>query len=220
MVVGIIVAVIAVLVTTICIVQNKNKGSQSGVAYDEELVKELQSLGDIDLTSVSNFKDGVYTLALEEGVANPITLGFEKIGNCLVMEYRNSGQVMEVCKLTEDTKYEKATTYKLSCVEMTNGDDAGSVDEIIEKVKAAQASRDTLKIEKDKHKLKVTDDGSVLIDDIRMRTYKIEKMSEEEAKEKEDALQKSIEEHRKEAEELNANADLPEYNVEDGETNE
>lgn len=210
-VIAIAVAAIVVVIATCIALLNQGNVSQEA-SYDKELYDELKNLGKTNLSEITNFKDGLYVVDNEISVVNPQFKDFEKTGNSLNIGENNSGNRSYICGVEEETKYEKATTYKLYCISLQGNSDvitASSINDIAEMVKNNQIGRDNLDIQTDKYKIKVTSDGTVLLNDIKMRTYKIEKKTEEEKKAQTEEIEKAREQYMKEAEELNR-VDIPE----------
>lgn len=200
-------------------------GNKTDVAYDAELVKQLESLGDMDLASITNFKDGLYEVDTHINNDDINITEVDKDKNTLVLYGNTVDNTPYICRAKIKTEYDKAKTYEVSMVTVLSDKEYTSVNNIIEDLKSGELLGQNVTVNSNKLLVKITDDCTVIVNDTVMKKKEIKKLTDDERKKKEEELQKEIDARVKEAEEINGDnildvVDIPDLEndtiVEDG----
>ena len=167
-------------------------GNKTDVVYDADLVKQLENLVDMDLASITNFKDGLYEVDTHINNDDINITEVDKDKNTLVLYGNAVDNTPYICRAKIKAEYDKAKTYEVGMVTVLSDKEYTSVNNIIEDLKKGELLNQNVTVNSNKLLIKITDDCTVIVNDTVMKKKEIKKLTDDERKKKEEALQKEI----------------------------
>lgn len=199
--ISVIVAIIAAIAIVLC-TGDKGKTGETKFDYDKDFVKTIEELGNVEINSIDNFKDGDYRCGFPEGVSK-----VTKEGNTLNIQYTGTinagGESYGVGIAKLEKKYKSTALYSISNIEvsgmerfMKNSLAIKSHKDLVDKLKNGTINKEDVTVRENTITLKVIDDKTILVDDIeftRIEYKEVEKPSLEELQKQEEETRKNIE---------------------------
>ena len=199
--ISLIVAIITAIAIVLC-TGDKNKTGDKKFDYDKDFVKTIEELGNVEIDSIDNFKDGDYRCGLPEGISR-----IEKDGNTLNIQYTGTinagGESYGIGVAKLEKKYKSTALYSVSNIEVEGMERffkdslvIKSHKDLLSKIKDGTIKKEMVNIRQNTMKIKVIDNKTILVDDLeftRMEYKEVEKPSIEELEKQEEETRKNIE---------------------------